>query len=227
MKTIIKILLLASIVLLSYFCVMSIMTPIKFDETRNAREKEIIQRLVDIRKAQTEFKEQKGGYADSFDKLVDFLKTAKKKTVLKEGSLTDKQLESGLTEASAVKIVRSRNMKEIMANGLENFRRDTAYVSMLEAVFPNRYTLKNVDQIGKIPYSNGKTFYLNVNNSYMNNIGINVPLFEASCEYKDYLSDLNHQELLNIIDLQKKLGKFPGLKVGDVDEPNNNAGNWE
>ena len=61
----------------------------------------------------------------------------------------------------------------------------------------------------------------------MNNTGIIIPLFEASAPFKNYLFDLNHQEMLNIIDLQKKLDKFPGLKVGSVEEPNNNSGNWE
>jgi hypothetical protein len=52
-------------------------------------------------------------------------------------------------------------------------------------------------------------------------------LFEASAAYTTYLYDLNRQEMLNAIDLQKKLEKFPGLQVGSVLEPNNNAGNWE
>ena len=106
MKTVIKVLLVISIGLLSYFCVMSIVTPIRFTETKDAREKVIIQRLIDIRTAQTEFKDQKGGYTANFDELIGFLKSAKKKSVLKEGSLSDKQLEAGLTEAKAAAIVR-------------------------------------------------------------------------------------------------------------------------
>jgi hypothetical protein len=39
--------------------------------------------------------------------------------------------------------------------------------------------------------------------------------------------DINKQETLNAIDLQKKLMKYPGLKVGSIEEPNNFAGNWE
>lgn len=227
MKTVIKILLVASIGLLSYFCIMSIMTPINFDESKTAREKEIVQKLIDIRTAETEYKNQKGVYTDKFDELIKFLKTSKKKTVLKEGSLTDVQLEAGLTELSATKIVKRGNKKEIIANGLQNFRRDTAYVSMLEALFPNKYTDETIENIAFIPYSNNEKFDLKVNNDYKNSTGIKIPLFEASTLYKQYLHDLNHQEMLNVIDIQVKLEKFPGLKVGSVDEPNNNAGNWE
>ncbi|NCU32993.1 MAG: hypothetical protein EOM23_08705, partial [Candidatus Moranbacteria bacterium] len=147
MKTVIKILLMASIVVLAYMSYKSVMTPIEFDKTREQREKVIIDRLVDIRKAQLEFRDQKGGFTSSFDTLIMFLKEGKKKMVLKEGSLTDKQLEAGLTEATAAKIVRSGNMKEIMANGLENFLRDTAYISVLEALFNDKYTVESLEKL--------------------------------------------------------------------------------
>lgn len=227
MKTIIKVLLVASIGLLSYFCIMSIITPIKFDETRAEREKLIIQRLIDIRTAEVEYKNQKGVYTDKFDELIKFLKTAKKKTVLKEGSLTDKQLEAGLTEAAATRIVRKGNKAEIIANGLENFRRDTAYLNLIESIFPQKYTVETIDKISVIPFSDNEKFTLKVNNEYYNATRIKIPLFEASAEYKTYLYDLNHQEMLNLIDMQTKLEKFTGLCVGSVVEPNNNAGNWE
>ena len=57
--------------------------------------------------------------------------------------------------------------------------------------------------------------------------GITIPLFEARAPYDSYLSDLNRQELVNLKDKRSKLNKYVGLKVGSVDEPNNNAGNWE
>jgi hypothetical protein len=227
MKAIVKILLAVSIVLLSYFCIMSIVTPIQFDEEKARREVVIIEKLVDIRKAQVEYRDQKGVYTDKFEDLIKFLKNAKKKTVLKEGSLSDKQLEAGLTEMKAVKIVNSGNMQEIIANGLQNFRRDTAYVSMLQAIFPEKYTAETIDQIAVVPFTENQKFELKVNNDYTNNNGIKIPLFEASVLYKVYLKDLNHQEVLNKIDVQTKLAKYPGLMVGSTTEPNNNAGNWE
>jgi len=227
MKAIVKILLAVSIVLLTYFCIMSIVTPIQFDEEKARREVVIIEKLVDIRKAQVEYRDQKGVYTDKFDDLIKFLKNAKKKTVLKEGSLSDKQLEAGLTEIKAVKIVNSGNMQEIIANGLQNFRRDTAYVSMLQAIFPEKYTAETIDQIAVVPFTENQKFELKVNNDYTNNNGIKIPLFEATVLYSVYLKDLNHQEVLNKIDVQTKLVKFPGLMVGSTTEPNNNAGNWE
>lgn len=227
MKTIIKILLVVAILLLTYMTIMSIVTPIQFDAEKETREKVIIEKLVDIRKAEVEYRDQKGMYTDKFEDLIKFLKTAKKKTVLKEGSLTDKQLEAGLTEAKAAKIVRSGNRQEIIANGLQNFRRDTAYVDMIEAVFPEKYTAETIDQIAIVPFTKNQKFDLKVNNEYTNSNNIKIPLFQASVAYEVYLKDLNRQEVLNKIDIQTKLAKFPGLMVGSIDEPNNNAGNWE
>lgn len=227
MKTIIKILLAASILMLSYFCIMSILTPIQFDEEKERREKIIIEKLVDIRKAEVEFRDQKGVYTDKFEDLIKFLKAAKKKTVLKEGSLTEKQLEAGLTEVAATKIVRKGNMQEIIANGLQNFRRDTAYVDMITAIYPEKYTAETIDKLAIVPFTEDVKFELKINNDYTNNNGIKIPLFEASVLYSVYLKDLNHQEVLNKIDVQNKLAKFPGLMVGSINEPNNNAGNWE
>lgn len=35
------------------------------------------------------------------------------------------------------------------------------------------------------------------------------------------------KELVNLKDVQTKLGKYCGLRVGDIEQPNNGAGNWE
>ena len=45
--------------------------------------------------------------------------------------------------------------------------------------------------------------------------------------YDDYLGDLNKQEVYNLKDKASKMGKYAGLRVGSVEEINNNAGNWE
>lgn len=227
MKTIIKILLSLGIVALSYFTIMSIVTPIKFQEERDAREKVIIQRLIDIRAAMVEYQNQNGKYVAGMDTVVQFLKEGRKKIVLKEGSLTDKQLEAGLTEQKAAEIVRRGNMKEIADNELQGFRRDTVFENLIEALYGNRYTSETINDLGIIPFSDKVPFEIKVNNNYSGPNSIVIPLMEVKAPYESYLKDINKQEMLNLIDLQTKLDKYPGLKVGSVDEPNNNAGNWE
>ena len=233
------------------FCVQSVTTPIQFEKTRAQREVTVIKHLVDLRTAEVEFHHQKGRFTADHDSLLLFLKTAPKKEVLKEGSLTDKQLEAGLTEHKAVKILNEAKKKalknknlsfedsdalyayiwandaDVKKNGLAGFRRDTIELNMLESLYKGEYDEQSIDVIVEIPFSEGKRFELEVNNDYKTSQGIRVPLFEARAPFESYLSDLNKQELVNLVDRETKLEHYPGLKVGDVFAPNNNAGNWE
>lgn len=227
MKHAVRISLILSIIVLGYLCVMSILTPIHFDEERALREKAIIGNLVNIRKAQIEFKNQNGRYTAGTDTLIDFILNGKMPVVLKEGTLTDEQMIAGLTEKKALQIVKSGNKKEIIANGLEHFRRDTSYVSVYESLFSNILTVDKVKELCIIPFSNGQKFEMETRMHTNASSGIIIPLFEARASYDTYLGDLNRQELVNLKDQQTKLGKYNGLKVGSVEEPNNNAGNWE
>jgi hypothetical protein len=54
-----------------------------------------------------------------------------------------------------------------------------------------------------------------------------ITVFEAKTPYDDYLKGLDRQEIVNLNDEAKTIGKYPGLKVGSLKEFNNNAGNWE
>ncbi len=227
MKLTIRILLGIAIAFMSYLCVVSILTPIQFEEARAKRQDAIIKNLVSLRTAETEFRAVKGYYTADLDSLILFLQTTPKKEVLKEGALTDKQLEAGLTEAKAVKIIARGNAREIKANGLEGFRRDTIETNMIQSLYKGAYNEETIGEIIYIPYTNGKKFECEVNNEYATSKGIKVPLFEIRAHYNTFLADQNPQELINLVDKEEKLEHYPGLKVGSIDEPNNNAGNWE
>ena len=236
-------------VVMCYFCVTSVTTPIKFENTRAEREVAVIKNLVDLRTAEVEYHHQKGVFTASADTLLMFLKTAPKKEVMKEGSLTDKQLEAGLTEPKAIKILNEakkkalkknqfentdalyayiwENDKDVISNGLSGFRRDTIELNMLQALYKGEYDENSIDGIVEIPFSEGVRFEIEVNNDYKTSQGIRVPLFEARAPFESYLGDLNKQELVNLVDREQKLEHYPGLKVGDIIAPNNNAGNWE
>lgn len=227
MKTTIKISLFAAIAVLTYFCFMSILTPIRFERVRAEREKVVIQTLINLRTAQVEHRDQKGYYTSSLDSLITFIKTGKKNVVLKEGTLNDAQLQAGLTEARAVAIVRRGNQREIRELGLENFRRDTTNVPLIEALYSNTLSVEAIDNLKYIPFSEKVEFEMELNNNYISSNGIRIPLCEIRAPYRTFLFDVNRQEALNLIDLQEKLEKYPGVKVGAVNEPNNFAGNWE
>ena len=240
----------AAVVML-IFCVQSVTTPIKFEETRAQREVAVIKNLVDLRTAEVEFHHQKGVFTANLDSLLLFLKTAPKKEVMKEGSLTDKQLEAGLTETKAVKILNEAKKKalknkkltfenndalyayiwendaDVKKNGLQGFRRDTIESNMIQSLYKGEYDATTIDKIVIIPFSEDLRFEIEVNNDYKTSQGIRVPLFEARAPFTTYLADLNEQELVNLIDREEKLEHYAGLKVGDIYAPNNNAGNWE
>lgn len=208
MKVTLKILLLAAVLLLTYMCYRSIMTPIEFDDEKKIRETAIITRLVDIRKAQIEYKNVYKEHAGSFDDLVKFLNEKELPFLIKEGVLTDEQLEKGMTEQEAVK------------KGL--IKRDTFWVLAKDTLFGKSY---NANDIRYVP---GTQLQFDMDTATLTSgSGYTIKVFEASVKYDEYLGDLDKQLLLNLDDKAQKQGKFAGLRVGSLTEINNNAGNWE
>ena len=208
MKVTLKILLAVAVVLLAYMCYRSIMGPIEFKDERDRRENLIKARLIDIRKAQIEYKNIHKGHAANFDELSKFLKDEKLPFLIKEGVLTDEQLEKGMTEKEAVK------------KGL--IRRDTVWVTAVDTLFGKGY---NVDDLRNVPGANVQ-FTMDTA-TLTSGSGYTVKVFQCGVLYDDYLGDLNKQEVYNLKDKASKMGKYAGLRVGSVEEINNNAGNWE
>ena len=209
MKITFKILLVAAIVLLTYVCYRSIMGPIEFDKAKETREKAIVERLIDIRKAQIEYKNMHKQHAATFTELITFLKEQKIPFLKKEGVLTDAQLESGMTEAQAVK------------DGI--IKRDTFFMLAQDTLFGKGY---NADSIRFVP-GFSKEFKMDTASITNAASGYTIKVFEATVDYDTYLGDLNAQQVANMKDVAEKLSRFQGLRVGSLTEVNNYAGNWE
>ena len=180
----------------------------EFKDERDRRENLIKARLIDIRKAQIEYKNIHKVHAANFDELSKFLKDEKLPFLIKEGVLTDEQLEKGMTEKEAVK------------KGL--IRRDTVWVTAVDTLFGKGY---NVDDLRNVPGANVQ-FTMDTA-TLTSGSGYTVKVFQCGVLYDDYLGDLNKQEVYNLKDKASKMGKYAGLRVGSVEEINNNAGNWE
>jgi hypothetical protein len=191
-------------------CYRSIMSSIEFDRERELRENAIKARLIDIRKAQIEYKNVYGIHAANFEELDKFLKEKKLPFVLKEGELTDEQLEKGMKEKDAIKL------------GL--IKRDTLWVLAKDTLFGVNY---NVDSLVIVPVADVNARFTMDTATLVSGSGYTVKVFESGVKYDTYLGDLNHQLLVNLKDMATKLGKYGGLRVGSVTEINNNAGNWE
>lgn len=185
------------------------MGPIEFKQAKDAREKAIIARLIDIRKAQVEYKNVHNAYAAKFTELESFLNDEKLPFLIKEGVLTDDQLEDGMTEKEAVK-------KGII-------RRDTFWVTAKDTLFGKNY---DASHLGDVPLVENLKFDMDTA-TLTSGSGYTVKVFECKVAFNDFLKGLDPQLVYNMVDKAKKLDRFPGLRVGSLTEINNNAGNWE
>ena len=228
MKTVFNVVLGLCALALVYVCYRSIMGPIEFDEEKKVREKAVIARLIDIRKAQQEYRNQHNQqYTSSFDTLIAFVKTQKLPFIFKQGELTDDQLEKGMTEKKAMRIFnkakQTGNYAEVKKEGLENFKRDTMWVAVIDTIFPKGFC---ADSLRYVPFGNGTQFEMETRNDTAKS-GAPFCLLECRTPYEVYLAGMDRQEIINMKDTQTKLGKYCGLKIGDLETANNNAGNWE
>lgn len=228
MKVTLKVLLAAAIVVLAYLCYKSITGPIEFNDTKEARDKAIIARLMDIRKVQIEYKNVHKTHAGSFDDLIKFLKEEKLPTVIKEGVLTDEQLEKGMTEKKAVAMVekaeKTGNWSEVEKNGLKGFKRDTVWVLAKDTLLGKDY---DVDAIRYVPDAPQQVEFHMDTATLKSGSGYEIKVFVCEVPFDQYLNDLDPQLEFNLKDKAEKQGKYPGLRVGSLEEINNNAGNWE
>ena len=56
---------------------------------------------------------------------------------------------------------------------------------------------------------------------------VTIKVFEAKTPFEVYLKGLDNQEIVNLKATAEKYERYPGMKVGDLKEANNYAGNWE
>jgi len=208
MKKVIQIALAILIVVLGYLIWESIQTPIRFNKEKEIRYTETVQRLKDIRTAQLAYKDEYGKFTASFDTLINFVKYDSMRLVKAEGSIPDDLLAQGWTEEIAVQ------------EGL--IVRDTIKFAIKDTLFAAGF---NADLLWKVPFTENDSFQMATANLIVSKLNVNV--FEAKVHNDVLLFDLDRQLVINENENMKNMNNFPGVKVGDVIEPNNNAGNWE
>ena len=229
-------------------CFMSIYSDIAFDEEKEAREKIVIARLMDIRNAEEQYKMTFGEYCGTIDSLIDFVKYGKTvDKIIKEGELTDDQLESGMTEREAV------------AKGI--IKRDTVWITAAEKLgIANPDSMKYVPigrqadgsfdvKLSKFDPSARDTVYqgiIELRKKAQFNMKSNEfdMLVEFRARLEDYMDGMSEKKIKNMkADLKKRHknraelmldnedqteGEWYGLRIGDLEDTNNKmAGNWE
>ena len=157
MKKVINLILGICVAGLLFICWRSIKDTEDFDATVAARENVVKARLLEIRSAEEAYKAQHDGvYCADWSELIKFVKEGKLPVVMKQGLLTEDQMNKGLTEAKAAAIVNSGDAAAIAANGLQNFKRDTIWVSLQDSLY--NYEGFVADSLRYIPFSEGDTF---------------------------------------------------------------------
>lgn len=209
MKQALQVLLFILIIVLAYLVIDSPMKKIRFDAEKEKREEAIKERLIDIRTAQISFKEKYKKHTSSFDTLIHFIQSDSLPIVLKEGFLTDSMIEAGMTEKKAIDL------------GL--IVRDTSYVPVAEDLFGKNYA---ADSMRYVPFAHSTNFEMGAG-SITTGSGVIIQVFEAKTPYDVYLKDLDKQEVVNLKAEAEKYERYAGMKVGDLVEANNYAGNWE
>ena len=213
-----------AIILLAYLCVASVMQPVNFNKQKEAREKVAIQRLKDIRDLQVAFKSANGRYAPTVDSLIWFYNEGKLDVVMQIGSQDD-----SLAVENTKKIYK-KQPKITAAELFKLYEEGEALVFKIKNQVAVKDTICKradfcVDSLNFIPYSGGRKIEMESAIKVVS--GVNVPLFEACIPYKALLKDMDHQLIVNLVAEREDTDRYPGLKVGSITAPNNNAGNWE
>ncbi len=228
-KKVINLILCACSVLLLFICWRSIQDTMDFDAEIASRENVVKARLLEIRSAEEAYKVQhEGVYCADWSVLTEFVKTGKLPVVMKQGVLTEEQMDKGLTEDSAAMIVNSGDQKLIEANGLQEFRRDTIWVSLVDSLY--NYEGFSADSMRYIPFSEGDTFEL-VAVPNTTRSGSIIQVMECNAPDSCFLKGMGKKGRRLIYNRQEEAdakGAYAGLKIGDAGNNwNNNAGNWE
>ena len=225
MKKVLTIVILPILIIgLAYLLVASIMKPVDFQKEQKQREAVGIERLKDIRTLQEAFKSVYGRFSPTIDSLKDFYNNGKIKVVMQIGSMDDSVAVAN-TEA-----LKKRNPRITPEQMMELYRQGQSLVIRIDNEIPVKDTFFNdrpnfnIDSLAFIPFSGDSVIMAAVISKVS---GVNVPLFEACMPYKSLLKGMDNQLRINLDADRKDTDRYPGLMVGSITTPNNNAGNWE
>jgi len=188
------------IIVLAYLSFKSIEKPIIFEKERKIREEVCKERMKEIRTLQIAYKSVYSKFTANVDSLINFYKHDSIVVVKQIGSWDD-----------SVAVAQKR------------VYRDTIKIPVRDTLLKGAQT--SIDSIAFIPYSGGQRMIMKSTIARVS--GVDVPLFEAAAPFDILLGGLERQLIVNLNEDRKKSSRYPGLKVGSVDAPNNNAGNWE
>jgi hypothetical protein len=196
--TVIKIVLSIIILVLAYLVYESIMRPLRFNREVATREVKVIERLRDIRSSQQFYKKLNNHYTGNFDTLIHFLE---------------------IGEIPVVNIIPDPEDTTFT----KTINDTIGFVSVADSLFKNHKNF-TLDSLRYIPFSGRETFEIQAGS--IERGGLSVSVFEIRAHFREYLKGLDRQLVINHIKSKEDIERFPGLKVGSMEEPSTD-GNWE
>ena len=188
----------------------SIYNEIKFDEVKNARYQVVIKNLKDIRDTQLAHRTVKGVFQDNWDSLVKFVEIDSFTiTQRRDSSVLDKEMTKrygGVKTYKDIVIVDTLGLVSVK-DSLFGF--DDRYLRMMN-----------------VPFSKNDQTRFELKAGFLNQNGIDIPVFEAFVRKRVILHDQSLNLVLKENQVQSVDGvNGPTLKIGSMNEVNTN-GNW-
>lgn len=197
-SNVLKIVLAVVVIVLGYLLYASIMKPIRFQEKLNSRNEQIVNKLKDIRTAQTFFKQFNNHYTSSFDSLFEFLRTGKIPVVKMVADPTDTTFTRSINDT-------------------------IGFIAIADSLYSKRPDFK-LEDMAIIPFTEGRKFEMKTDK--IDKGGVIVSVIEILVPYEYYLQDLDNQDVINLAERQKSINRYPGIKMGSLTEASTD-GNWE
>lgn len=200
----------AHIVFFGFIMYKSINDEIRFDEIKNIRYQQVIFKLKDIRDSQLAHRSVKGYFQNNWDSLVKFIETDSFTiTQRKDSSILDKEMTKRYGGVKTYKDI-------IIIDTL-------GFVGVKDSLFGFDVRYK---QMLYVPFAKDLKTKFQLNAGFLNQNGIDIPVFEAKVRKKVILYDQPINLILKENQVQSVDGvNGPSLRIGSIDEVNTN-GNW-
>ena len=188
----------------------SINDEIKFDEVKNARYQVVIKNLMDIRDAQLAHRTVKGVFQDNWDSLVKFIEIDSFTiTQRRDSSILDKEMTKRYGGVKTYKDIVIIDTLDHISIKDSLFGFDKRYLTMMY-----------------VPFSKDDQTKFELEAGFLNQNGIDIPVFEALVKKRVILYD----QSLNLVLKENQVQSVDGvngssLKIGSMNEVNTN-GNW-
>ena len=188
----------------------SIYNELKFDEVKNARYQVVIKNLKDIRDTQLAHRAVKGVFQKDWDSLVKFID-------VDSFTITQRRDSSVIDIEMTKRYGGVKTYKDIIIVDTLGF------VSVKDSLFGTDERYKTMMFV---PFAKNDDAKFELNAGFLNQNGINIPVFEAFVKKRVVL----HDQSVNLVLKENQVQSVDGvngasLKIGSMNEVNTN-GNW-